>query len=432
MGYEPADARDLMKGQEKPLIKAARDLVRAVAEIEPNPDYAPQPPQALIVGGYVRDLHLGLRPKDADIEVYGVSPAELKSTLEKLFGRTKDVGEAFGIIKVPIGEGLELDVSIPRRESKAGKGHAGFLIDSDPSLDIKEAARRRDFSVNAMAMDPVTEVVFDPFDGMEDLKARRLRVTDAERFQDDPLRVLRAVQFLARLEFSIDPNSEKLIREMVDRGDLAELSRERITEEFEKLLFKARQPSIGLKFARKNGILEAVFPGTAIENWDGWMRMLDETVLVGKDRHATLAAFFSGFAPGARDAVVSSLSFSKKKDIPHTESLLHASAFEDSAPTNPVNDARRTLKRIQPAAPESYAAWLSVLGRKEEGERFLSLVRENGLNVQGLLQGRDLIELFKLKPGPKFQEILGAVEAARDRAEIETREEAISLARTLL
>ncbi len=434
MGHEPSDTRDLLRDQEKPLIKAAKDLARAVEALEDaDPDHLyGQAPRALIVGGYVRDLHLGLRPKDADIEVCGVAPDRLKELLERLFGKTKDVGESFGVIKVPIADGLELDVSIPRKESKAGKGHTGFLIDSDPSLNITEAARRRDFTVNAMAMDPITQVVFDPFGGLDDMRERKLRVTDAERFQDDALRVLRAMQFLARLEFTVDPDSERLMREMVAGEEFAELSRERITEEFEKLLFKAKKPSVGLRFARENRIVEVVFPNAKVEDWDEWSRRLDATTTTGKDRHATLAAFFSGFTKGTRDAVIASLSFSGKKDIPHAKSLLRASAYEETAPTNPANDARRTLKRIQPATPESYEAWLSILGREGEGREFLTLVRENGLNAQGLLQGRDLIELFQLKPGPKFKEVLDAVEAARDRAEIETREQAIELAKTLL
>ncbi|MFA4845011.1 MAG: hypothetical protein WC654_00425 [Patescibacteria group bacterium] len=429
--HNPDVGSDLLKNQERPLLKAASDLVRAVATIAPNPDCAPQPPQALIVGGYVRDVHLGLHPKDADIEVYGVAADQLKELLERLFGTTKDVGEAFGIIKVPIGDKLELDVSIPRRESKAGKGHTGFLIDSDPSLNIKEAARRRDFTVNALAMDPITGVVFDPFGGLEDLQTKTLRITDPERFQDDPLRVLRAMQFIARIEFTVDPESERLMHEMVERGDLTELSRERITEEFEKLIFKGKRPSIGLAFARRIGVIEASFPNATVKDWDVWEHLMDRAVAHKKERHATLAAFLSGFSLESREAAVTELTF-KKKDIECAQSLLCASEIQDSASTNPINDARRTLKRVLPASPEAYAAWLRILERGEEADRFLSLVQEHHLSAQALLQGRDLIELFQLKPGPKFREIIDAVEAARDRAQIETREQAIAYVKTLL
>ena len=150
------DRRDAMS-HDNPLLAAAEDLARAVRDLRPDPKYRMRVPEAMIVGGYVRDEQLGLAPKDADLEVYGVAPERLYALLEKMFGKTKEVGKAFGVIKVPIGEGLELDVSIPRRDSKAGKGHNGILAESDPSLSVKEAARRRDFSVNAMAFNPLEQ-----------------------------------------------------------------------------------------------------------------------------------------------------------------------------------------------------------------------------------------------------------------------------------
>jgi len=256
--FEP-DRRDHMS-HDNLLLVAADRLARAVREFRPDRKYRMRVPEALIVGGYVRDQALGLDPKDADIEVYGVDPERLYALLEKVFGKTKEVGKAFGVIKVPIGDGLELDVSIPRRDSKAGKGHAGILAQSDPSMSVKEAARRRDFTVNTMAMNPLTGERHDPFDGMKDLRSKVLRVTDREQFQEDPLRVLRAVQFVARLEFSVDPESERLMREMVERGDLAELPPDRVTKELEKLLTKAPRPSVGFEFGRRIGLVERLFP----------------------------------------------------------------------------------------------------------------------------------------------------------------------------
>lgn len=256
--FEP-DRRDRMS-HDNLLLAAADRLARAIKEFHPDRKYRMRVPEALIVGGYVRDQALGLDPKDADIEVYGVDPERLYALLEKMFGKTKEVGKAFGVIKVPIGNGLELDVSIPRRDSKVGKGHTGIQAQSDPSMSVKEAARRRDFTVNTMALDPMTGKRHDPYGGMDDLRAKILRVTDREQFQEDPLRVLRAMQFVARLEFSVDPESERLVREMVERGDLAELPPERITGELEKLLTKAARPSLGFEFGRRIGIVERLFP----------------------------------------------------------------------------------------------------------------------------------------------------------------------------
>ncbi len=242
------------------LLAAADRLARAVKELQPDRKYRMRVPEALIVGGYVRDKALGLDPKDADIEVYGVDPERLYALLERMFGKTKEVGKAFGVIKVPVGSGLELDVSIPRRDSKVGKGHTGIQAQSDPSMSVKEAARRRDFTVNTMALDPLTGERHDPYGGMDDIRAKILRVTDREQFQEDPLRVLRAMQFVARLEFSVDPESERLMREMVERGDLAELPPDRVTKELEKLLTKASRPSAGFEFGRRIGIVERLFP----------------------------------------------------------------------------------------------------------------------------------------------------------------------------
>lgn len=437
MGYEPSDVRDLMKGQEKPLIKAAQDLARAVEALEDaDPDHLyGQAPLTLIVGGFVRDALLGLHPKDADVEVFGVAPERLVELLEQMFGKPKEAGKAFGVMKVQIGDGLELDVSIPRRESKAGKGHTGFLVDSDPSLTIRDAARRRDFTVNALSMDPITGVIYDPFGGEEDLRAKTLRVTDPAKFVEDPLRVLRAVQFVARLGFTVDPESTRLMREMVARGELSELPRERIAGELEKLLFKGERPSEGLRFARDVGALEVLFPGAEIADWDAWTARVDAAAATGL-RHVTLAAFFSGFSAAKRDAVLHSLRLSEKQDVQPVRALLCEAERVETSPTNLVNDARLMLKRTAPATPEDYAAWLTVLGRGAEAQEFLSLVREKWLTADPLLQGRDLITELGLadtkKNGPLFGKVLRAVELARDAGTIKTREEAIGLARTLL
>lgn len=234
--------------QESRLLEAARMV-------------AAQVPRACLVGGFVRDALLGLHPKDADIEVYGMPPESLESLLERLFpNRVNAVGRAFGILKIHLGEGFELDVSIPRRESKTGKGHAGFLVESDPHMTLEEAARRRDFTVNAIAADVATGEIHDPYGGVTDLENGVLRIVDPERFQDDPLRVYRAVQLAARFTFRVEEKTYDLMREMVARGDLQELSRERVTDEMKKLLLLAERPSLGFELARRLGMIEAEYP----------------------------------------------------------------------------------------------------------------------------------------------------------------------------
>lgn len=257
---KPAVWREQFQDQNPILVQAITKLAEAVLALDPNPDFAPVTPLAVIVGGYVRDLLLGKRPKDADVEVYGVAPQELEALIRKLFERVDNVGQSFGILKVWLGEGFELDIGIPRKETKVGTGHKGFLIESDPSMGFREAARRRDFTINAIALDPLSGVVHDPYGGVDDLAEDVLRVVDPTTFQEDPLRVFRAVQLSARLDARVESKTLRLMQEMVARGDLDQLSKERVTDEWKKLLLKARQPSKGLELMLELGIVDKYYP----------------------------------------------------------------------------------------------------------------------------------------------------------------------------
>lgn len=259
----PYFARELLAVQEKELIKGVQKLARAIAELEPNPDYPGVFPQAVLVGGYVRDLICGLKPKDADMEVYGVAPAKFTKVLEKLFGkgRVNEVGKSFGVLKVALPDGLELDVSIPRVDSRGkGEGHKDIRAKSDPTLPMKEAQRRRDFTINALSMDVLTGAIFDCFGGEEDLRNGILRLVDEETFKDDPLRVLRGVQFAARFGLTVESKTFSFMKEMVAAGALDHLPADRLRGEVEKLLTKADRPSIGLELMRDLGVLERHFP----------------------------------------------------------------------------------------------------------------------------------------------------------------------------
>jgi len=207
--------------------------------------------RALLVGGWVRDRLLGIASKDIDIEVFGLQPADLRATLER-FGDVNAVGESFKVYKVG-----GIDVAIPRRDSKVGTGHRGFEVTGDPHMSIEEAARRRDFTINAISFDPLTNEYLDPFDGRTDLLERRtLRVVDAGRFGDDSLRVLRGVQFAARFGLTMDDATKALAREI----PLDDLPAERVWGEVEKLLLLAPRPSEGFALALELGVVRRTLP----------------------------------------------------------------------------------------------------------------------------------------------------------------------------
>jgi tRNA nucleotidyltransferase (CCA-adding enzyme) len=215
--------------------------------------------RALVVGGWVRDRLLkpgaqSPEPKDVDIEVFGI-PADRLQGLLASFGRVEAVGQSFPVYKLIIPGGFEIDVALPRRESKQGRGHKGFEVHGDPSMTLADAARRRDFTVNAISWDPLTEAYEDPFDGRSDLNRRMLRAVDLRTFGDDSLRVLRAVQFAARFEFTLDNATAELCRHI----PLDDLPAERIWGEVEKLLLYAERPSLGFRLAWDLGVVAHVF-----------------------------------------------------------------------------------------------------------------------------------------------------------------------------
>ena len=208
--------------------------------------------RAYLVGGLVRDRLMGIDDdaRDVDLEVYGLEGAALRALLER-FGRVNAVGEAFTVYKIG-----DIDVSIPRRDSKTGKGHRGFTVTGDPTMTEEEACRRRDFTINAMLCDPLSGEVVDPHGGLEDLRAKRLRAVDPSTFVEDSLRVLRGMQFAARFEFDLEPATVALCRGI----PLDDLPGERIWGEFEKLLLRARRPSIGLRAGLEMGVMDKLFP----------------------------------------------------------------------------------------------------------------------------------------------------------------------------
>ncbi len=200
----------------------------------------------VVVGGFVRDALLGVPSKDIDIECFHAATlADVSRALNGL-GTVNEAGKSFGVLKLSF-SGFDIDLSLPRTEKTTGHGHRAFDVTTFSHFDFTAAARRRDFTVNAIGYDPATKRLLDPFGGIGDLEGHRLRCVDPDTFVEDPLRLLRAVQFAARFELMPEKRLLKLARRMMQDGALRNLPKERIFEEFKKLLLKAKRPSIGFE-----------------------------------------------------------------------------------------------------------------------------------------------------------------------------------------
>lgn len=240
--------------------------------------------KAIFVGGFVRDYFTGHITHDLDIELYGLSSLETLENILRPFGKVGVYGKSFGVLKLTYGT-YTIDFSPPRTESKSGFGHTGFEIAWYSDLSFSEAARRRDFTINAIGYDPITHEFLDPYNGLEDLHAKTLRCVDPKTFIDDPLRILRAMQFTARFDLQCDPQLLELCRGMIAKGALNELPKERIFEEFKKLFLLGTHPSIGLKLLEEMGGKYLFEPLCE----EGWRRALETIDTVERSKTDTYA-----------------------------------------------------------------------------------------------------------------------------------------------
>ena len=486
---------------EGPPLDAVTRLAREVTGLPA--ERIDQPPRALLVGGFVRDALMLRVTTDADVEVSGVAADRLHALLTDLFpGRVNTVGRAFGVFKVHLAHGIDLDVSLPRSDSNSGAGHRGFTVVGDPFLSFADASARRDFTVNALACDPLTGELLDAHGGLDDLAARMLRAVDPRTFPDDPLRAWRSFQLAARLSFTVEDNTAALIASMVDRGDLAELSRERLTDEIRKLL-SADKPSTGLGLAFATRAIAASFPELARlaetpqdPEWhpegnvwlhtlmvvdeaaavvgDGrWELVGDEPLQVmlgallhdlgkatttehaikdGRSRVVSPRHEAEGCAPAA--AMLARLTFGEDAERAalaivrwHLSpgALFYARERGELDGRAYTNAVRKVLKRIHPvrwqvliAACEGDWRGRGFPGLDslpfDPGLRFAEAIAAEGLDVapaQPLVQGRDVLALG-IAPGPEVGRFVRAVEEARDRGEINTREQALELLSELM
>ncbi len=436
----------------------------------------------MLVGGCVRDELMNIAPKDWDLEIYGIEPMKLREILDS-FGKVDAVGEAFTIYKI----GQDLDVALPRRERKIGRGHKGFVVEGDPQMSFEEAAKRRDFTINAILKDVLTGEIIDNYGGRKDIENKILRVVSRETFAEDSLRVLRAAQFAARFDFTIEAETVEICKQI----DLTDLPKERIWNELEKLLLKSEKPSIGLQYFYELNIANQLFPelvalvGVPQEaEWhpegsvdihtlmvtDEARKLIDDleyskqvTVMLGALCHdfgkpATTKFFDGRWRSHAHDeaGVEPTISFLdtlgiftldgydvRKQIVEIVRYHLLPGMFYKS---QPGDGAFRRLARKVETDLLYRVAKADGLGRNPEWlpkekwfkaeaqEWFIGRVRE--LNVEHepparILMGRHLIEL-DLKPSAEFKRILDGVYEKQLDGKVINLEEAIAEAKNLI
>jgi tRNA nucleotidyltransferase (CCA-adding enzyme) len=454
--------------------------------------------RAMLVGGSVRDRLLGLDSKDFDIEVYGLEPALLRTVLERI-GQVNTVGEHFSVYKLVFyrpalpqidnsershsdqlapQERFEIDVSLPRRESKSGRGHRGFVIEGDPAMSFEEAARRRDFTINAIIFDPLTSETIDPYGGREDLPRRILKAVAEDTFIEDSLRVLRAVQLAARFEMTIEPATAELCRGI----DLSDLPRERIWGEIEKLLTLAEHPSIGLAAALDLGVLDQLFPeiralagyqqageGQAEDDFNHAKLSLDEAAKITGDllKPKRIAVMLATLCHDLGQTITPAnagvkLPVHNKVDMEPTRSILNKVGlygiagydarsqvlalvrehlkpreFYQHRETTTDGDFRRLaqhvdidlLYRVAKACARGRASSSPSIAEDWFVERARALGVEHGPPAP-MLQGRDLLEAG-FEPGPQMGKLLRRVYELQLDGTVTTSEEALAAAQRI-
>ncbi len=266
--------------------------VQEVSQIIRNAEaHYETPPIDYIVGGYVRDLLLGIAPSDIDVEVYGISFDGLGKLLGTYFGHTHITSvNTFALWSVAH-NGYNYTYSLPRLEKKHGNAHTDFTITAQPDLPMREAVKRRDFTINTLFLDPLTGTLYDYTNGRRDIERRTLRAVDLERLAEDPLRVWRAIQHIGRFDMHIEKDTENALRKMANGHEIQLLSGPRVREEIDKLLAKSKNPSRSLTIARSWGLLsihapEVIEATPSEQDWSAFCNSLD--ALRDTDEHTQL------------------------------------------------------------------------------------------------------------------------------------------------
>lgn len=382
--------------------------------------------QAWLVGGVVRDHLLGIATKDFDIEVHSLEAEVLREVLSSI-GSVNEVGRSFGVFKLD-SDGICCDVSIPRHDSQTGESHKDITVVGNPYMGIEAAARRRDLTINAIALDPLSGEIADPFGGGRDIERGRLRAVDPKTFVEDPLRAVRVVQFAARLGFSVDPKLAELCRQ----ASLWALPPERIWAELEKMLLRAPTPSIGWTLMDELGLIEKVLPdvislpvGPVSAALDRAAERRDAMMGTGRQVSLMLSTLLHQADRTQVDASLDRLNLHKHHSYPVRKRVLE---LTQTWPEVAVEATDTTLRRL---ADHTELALLTEVAAAVSGgtDALRNLDRAVHLGISTdpmpvLLKGKDLTALG-LVQGPGMGEAMRAVRGAQIEGEVSDRDGAI-------
>lgn len=403
---------------------AVIDLARACAD---------EGGRAWLVGGVVRDHLLGRETVDVDLEVHELQAPVLAAVLRR-FGKVSEVGRSFGVFRVHH-RGLPMDVSLPRRDSNSGPGHRGIAVSGDPFLGLVEAARRRDLTINAIMIDPLTGEVADPFGGQEDLRQGILRAVDPLTFLDDPLRALRVMQLAGRFGFQPDGQLIELCRQ----APLDELPGERLAAELEKLLLASPRPSVGWMVAMDCQIASRVLPELVESGTTGLGEILDRAALLRDEPGSSvpplalmLTCLLHRLEREPLTAVLDRLRYFSHRGYPLRTHLLSAVADWRVALTTLDDRGLRLLAEDHHLALMLRAA--EAIGGSDTPRQSLERARALGVAdspLPAVIGGREL-SAIGLPPGPQMGQVLRLIRRRQLAGEVTTSDEAMELARRLV
>ncbi|MFW3354570.1 CCA tRNA nucleotidyltransferase [Aliarcobacter butzleri] len=348
----------------------------------------------ILVGGCVRDSFLNKKIKDYDVEIFNFDSLEILEKSLKKFGNVNLVGKSFGVLTLKIDE-YDFDFSLPRIEKKVGNSHTDFEVSTNANLSFKEAAIRRDFTINAIGYDYFKNEILDPFGGMNDLKNKIIKHIDDKTFVEDSLRVYRSVQFASRFEFKIDENTKILCKKIVSSGELKFLPKERVFEELKKLFLKSKKPSLGLNLLKEFNIM----------NIEQNLEEIDNLAFILKDKNyddfRKLYLFYSCLCKGMNE----DKTFSFIKNLTDDKKFIKNILILNE--TNLTNDIK-ILKRLSLKLKlEDLIVLNQAFGNTISLEVLEILKSLDILNtpIKPLVLGKDLIKLGFV-PSEKFKEIL--------------------------